>query len=271
MFRTFVDLSNCTLAATDGDIGSIEDVYFDDESMTVRYLVVDTGTWLPGRKVLLSPRSLTSQNADKGRIAVNLTKQQVKDSPDIDTERPIERKHEVALADYYGYPNYWGGPYRWGTLPYPELNALGGFTPGPAPQGMAGTVAQEVRARAEQSVNPRLHSAEDATGYAIQATDGPIGHVEDWVIDDREWAIRYLIVDTVNWLPGKKVLVAANWIERFSYDDSKVYVDMTRESVKSAPEFEPDRLDRMYEERLHRHYGKRGYWEEPAEAWRVLP
>jgi hypothetical protein len=270
MFRTFEEINNCTLTATDGEIGSVEDLYFDDEGMTVRYLVVDTGTWLPGRKVLISPRCFKRDQPEKDRLAVHLNKQQVKDSPDIDTERPIEREDEATLGHYYGYPNYWGGPYRWGDLPYPELHALGGFTPGPL-EGVSSAVAQEVRARAEQTVNPRLHSAEDVTGYSIQAADGSIGHVEDWVIDDRDWAIRYLIIDTVNWLPGKKVLVASNWIDRISYEDSKVYVDMTREAIKSAPEYHPERLDRTYEDRLHRHYGKRGYWDQPPDDWRVLP
>ncbi len=269
MLHTFTDLKHCSLAATDGDIGSVDDLYFDDQSFTVRYLVVDTGTWLPGRKVLISPRCLRQEQANDRKLAIGLSRQQVKDSPDIDAERPIERKDEVALATYYGYPNYWGGPYRWGDLPYPELNALSGFTPARHSEGAA--VAEEIRARAEQSVNPHLHSAEDLTGYAIQAADGSIGHVEEWLIDDRDWAIRYLVIDTVNWLPGKKVLVASNWIKHISYDDSMVFVDMTREAIKNAPEYDPNRLDRDYEDQLHRHYGKPGYWEAPPEAWRVLP
>jgi hypothetical protein len=108
----------------------------------------------------------------------------------------------------------------------------------------------------------RLRSARDVMGYYIEATDGDIGHVDDFLIDDSEWAIRYMIVDTRNWWPGKKVLISPEWISQVSWPDSRVYVDLTREGVKTAPEYDPSRpVEREYETRLYRHHDRPSYWE----------
>lgn len=103
---------------------------------------------------------------------------------------------------------------------------------------------------------------QEVTGYPIQAADGEIGHVEDFVLDDETWTIRYLIVDTRNWWPGKKVLVSPRWIERVSWSERKVFVNLPREIIKQSPEFTEDSLiTRDYETALHRHYHVEGYWE----------
>ncbi len=94
-----------------------------------------------------------------------------------------------------------------------------------------------------------------------QATDGQIGHVEDFIIDDETWAIRYLIIDTQNWLPGKKVLLSPRWIESVSWDESKVFVSISRKAVEQSPEYtEESLLTREYETGLHKHYNRQGYW-----------
>ncbi len=247
MLRTTKEISGAGIAATDGDIGRVQDVYFDDRSWTVRYLVVDTGAWLPGRQVLVSPISVRAGIGEQS-VSVALTKKQVEESPSIDSDKPVNRQYEEEYSRYYGYPYYWSGPYRWGE----------GATPGES--ATPGVPVAELPAY--EGGDPTLRSAGEVTNYYIEAADGDIGHVEDFLVDDREWAIRYLIVATRNWWPGKKVLVSPAWISQVSWPDSRVYVDLTREGVQAAPEYDPSQpLERDYESRLFRHYGRPSYWE----------
>jgi len=247
MLKAASNLKGMSIAATDGDIGSVQDLYFDDMTWTIRYLVVDTGTWLPGRKVLISPMSVASGDRSHA-VPVRLTKSQVQNSPSVDADKPVNRQYEEEFSQYYGFPYYWSGPYRWGSDPYPGAGAA---TAGAIPAAMVAGAG-----------DPALRSMRDVTGYYIEATDGDIGHVEDFLVDDHEWAIRYIVVDTRNWWPGKKVVVSPGWISRVSWADSKVYVDLSRDGIRTAPEYDPDRaVEREYENRLFTHYGRRNYWE----------
>jgi sporulation protein YlmC with PRC-barrel domain len=246
MLRTASHLKGASIAATDGEIGSVQDLYFDDSTWTVRYLVVDTGTWLPGRQVLISPRSLRPMT-DDDRIPVALSKAQVEKSPSIELDRSVDRQYEEEYSQYYGYPFYWSGPYRWGASPYPGEGPLS---------------TSRAMSAMPPSGDPSLRSARNVMGYYIEATDGDIGHVEDFLIDDQEWAIRYMIVDTRNWWPGKKVVISPEWITRVSWPDSRVYVEMTKGGIKAAPEYDPNRpMKREYESRLFSHHGRRTYWD----------
>lgn len=247
-------LNGRSIAAIDGDLGSLEDLYFDDLSWTVRYLVVDTGAWLPGRRVLISPLSVRGPVA--GKVSVDLTREQVRNSPPVETDKPVDRQQEEALARYYNHRYYWEGPYRWGLLAYP------GMPPVPIPAG--GPVEKEVAARAHErgAGDPTLRSARDVTGYYIAALDGDVGHVEEFLVDDQAWAIRYMVVDTRNWWPGAKVVVSPDWIKSVSWAESRVHVDLRREEIKAAPVYDPGRaFERDYEERLFEHHGRRKYWE----------
>jgi len=247
MLRTASHLKGTTIAATDGEIGSAQDLYFDDHSWTVRYLMVDTGSWLPGRQVLISPRSVLSVT-DESKIPVSLTKSQVENSPSTDMDKPVDRQYEEEYARYYGYPYYWTGPYRWGTSAYPGEGVLG--------------VAEVAGVMPPAGGDPCLRSTLNVTGYYIEATDGDIGHVDDFIVDTTAWVIRYMIIDTRNWWPGKKVLVSPEWINRVSWPDSRVYVDMSKEAIKGAPEYDADRpLARDYEARLFGHHNRRVYWD----------
>ena len=243
-----------TIAAIDGDLGSVADLYFDDLSWTVRYLVVDTGSWLPGRQVLISPLSVR-EAGDK--VMVDLTQAQVKESPPVETDRPVNRQQEEAIARHYDQRYYWEGPYRWGLLAYP------GMPPVPTAPIPAGGIAEEMAARERETLDdPSLRSTRDVTGYYIAALDGDIGHVEDFLIDDRAWAIRYLVVDTRNWWPGTKVVLSPEWIKTVSWPDSQVHVDLCRDEIEAAPRYDPSRpFDRAYENRLLEHHNRRKYWE----------
>jgi hypothetical protein len=249
-------LKDFVIHATDGELGSVHQLYFDDETWAIRYLIVDTGGWLGGRRVLISPFSIIRTDWDAKRLDVALTKQQVENSPKIDTHRPVSRQHEAAYLGYYGFPNYWGGPFLWGTAYSPTGVAVSAT---PSAKMLAARIRRE-------STDSHLRSTEAVTGYHIEAADGEIGHVDGFVVDDEAWAIRYIEVATRNWLPGKKVLVSPAWIERVSWTNSKVYVGLSREAIKDAPEYVESRpINREYENRLYFHYGRPPYWLHEAE------
>ena len=243
------DLKGCAIGATDGDIGKLDDFYFDDEFWTIRYLVTETGNWLLNRKVLISPFAIIKADLARERLNVTLTKKQVAESPSIDTDKPVSRQHEAYYHDYYGYPYYWNGPYLWGPTFNPQI------------QVAVQKRIEERREEREKASDLHLRSVNKVTGYHIEATDGVIGHVQDFIIDLETWEIRYLIVDTQNWWPGRKVLVAPRWLDRVSWNGSKVYVNLSRKAIKNAPEYHPEALNREYEEKLYDHYKRPGYWD----------
>jgi len=243
-------LTGYKLDSRDGEIGKVKDFYFDDRHWTIRYLVADTGNWLTDRQVLISPYALVAVIKEKQHIAIDLTKKQIENSPSLNSDKPVSRQFEEAYYGYYGWPLYWGGPNMWGCYPHIVRD-----------RGKWGESTQ-----GEKAWDPHLRSAHDVSGHHVQAADGEIGHVEDFVIDDETWAIRYLIIDTRNWWPGKRVLVSPQWIERVSWSKSKVFVNLSRETIKQSPEYtEESLLTRDYEAGLHRHYSRQGYWvDEPV-------
>jgi hypothetical protein len=249
-------LKGLVIRATDGELGTVDQLYFDDETWTIRYLTVDTGGWLGGRHVLISPFAVVHADWPARRLDVALTKKQVEMSPDIDTQRPVSRQQEANYLGYYGYPYYWGGPYLWGSTPFAGLGGPMQVSVERAPQNVK-----------KESSDSHLRSGEAVTGYNIEATDGEIGHVDGYVVDEEAWAIRYIEVATRNWWPGKKVLISPEWIERVSWPESKVYVGLTREAIKDAPAYvESMPVTREYENRLYVGYGRPPYWLEGAES-----
>lgn len=214
-----------TIRATDGDLGKVNEFYFDDKTWTISYIVVETGDWLAGRKVLISTAALGNIALDSCTISVNLTRTQVKSSPDIDTQKPVYRQHEVELNEYYQWP--WRGGYG------------GSFGTTPLPLSDDEVIAEQKTYVSGDRDNSHLRSSRQVTGYHIHAADGEIGHVEDFIVDDENWTIRFLVVDTTNWLPGKKVLLSPQKIQRVEWADSSVHFNLMRESVKNSPEFEP--------------------------------
>jgi hypothetical protein len=233
------------LDSLDGEIGKVKDFYYDDRYWTIRYLIAETGNWLSERQVLISPFALVGVNKEEKNFAIDLVKKQIETSPSLDSDKPVSRQFEQAYYGHYGYPTYWGGPFSWGPYHSP----------------MGDREQWKETNQSKKGWELHLRSIGDATGHHIQALNGEIGHVEDFVIDDETWAIRYIIVDTHNWWPGKKVLVATQWIERVSWDERKVFVNLNRETVKESPEFtEKSLLTREYETRLHEHYDRKGYW-----------
>jgi uncharacterized protein YrrD len=245
MLSKATTLKGYTLNSLDGEIGKVKEFYFDDRHRTIRYLVADTGNWLTGRQVLISPYALMAVSKEEQHISVDLTKEQIEDSPSLNSDKPVSRQFEEAYYGYYGWPMYWGGPYMWGV--YPSI--------------VRDRERWKESNRDEKAWDPSLRSTHDVSGHSIEAADGGIGHVEDFIIDDETWAIRYLLIDTRNWWPGKKVLVAPQWVERVSWNESTVFVNLSRETIKQSPEYtEESLLTREYETRLHQHYHRQGYW-----------
>jgi len=250
-------LHGLVIRALDGaELGAVDQFYFDDENWAARYFTVETGGWLD-RQVLISPFSVLHTDWKARRLDVGLTREQIENSPDIDTHRPVSRQHEAEYLGYYGYPYYWGGPYLWGASFYPATN--------PDIISTANAAAIAGRARGE-SIDSRLRSAEEVRGYSIDASDGEIGHLDGFILDDQTWAIRYIEVATRNWWPGKKVLVSPAWIQRVSWPESRVYVGLSREAIRNGPEYkESVPISREYENQLYLHYGLPPYWLNEAE------
>jgi len=247
-------LNGYELRSLDGNIGSAKEFYFDDRYWTIRYLVANTGNWLTGRKVLISPYSVSGIDTTSEEISVQLTKTQIEDSPPIASDKPVSRQFEDTYYGYYGFPYYWGGPFMWGYYPYPERDLS----------------KRGEHAGAANEWDSHLRSTYAVGSYHLLARDGEIGHVEDFVVDDETWAIRYLIVATTDFWPGKKVLISPQWIERVSWEESKVVIDLPRETIKEAPEYtDGSLLTRDHEIRLYGYYNRSGYWVDdllPAQA-----
>jgi hypothetical protein len=248
MLRGLKKLESYKVSATDGDLGSIVNFLIDDERWTVRYLVVDTGGIFGGRDVLISPISFRQVDHSARRFHLALTMDKIKSSPSVNLDKPVSRQNERDYYGYYGYPYYWGYSGPWGMGYYP--GAMGAAPPPPR-HDRAG------ERPGEPDADVHLRSIEEITGYHVEGTDGSIGHVKDFMVDDESWAIPYMVIDTSNWWVGKSVLIAPEWTSRISWFDRKIYVSMTRASIEKSPEWGVDApIERAYEEQLCRHYGR---------------
>jgi uncharacterized protein YrrD len=248
MIQSLNIVRDYAILATDGTLGSVSDIYFDDRSWAVRYLVVDTGTWLPGRKVLIPTSALGAPDSPRREFPVNLTREQVKSAPSIDEDKPVSRQHEADLYGYYGWAPYWGG----GAI----TPGLAGYAPGivPPPEPPAAD-------REHEQGDPSLRSGREVVGYGLRASDGDIGHVEDILIEDEGWRVRYLLIDTRNWLPGRKVVIAPDWVRAIDWTSRRIEIDHTRDQVKGSPEYnQVAGVSRAYERGLYEHYGRTAYW-----------
>lgn len=258
MLRSTNELQGYTIQATDGDIGKVRSFFFEAEDWIIRYLLVDTGTWLSGKEVLLTPDAVrTPDDWGEQSIPVDLTTEQVRNSPDIDTSKAPSRHDEIALYSHYNWSPYWTRD------PFVSQALAGRLGGAPAvPQPPSSTQPHPPHPHDEVAAGPLLYSTRQITGCYVQAMDGEIGHVEDFVLDTEAWLIRYLAVDTRNWLPGKKVLVAASCIHDIRVQDRLVVVDLPRERLKDSPEYDPNQpINRAYEERLFAYYGWPKYWQ----------
>jgi hypothetical protein len=246
MNRSLNNWVDCVVRANDGDVGKVEQFYFDDLTWTIRYMVVSTGGRRPGRNILISLAALGKPDWEKRVFPVNLTLAQVHSSPHTDIDEPLSRQHEAELHKHYAWPVYWGGGFY----------VTPGYGMATIPASAAETAAQ-ASSSGVRRVDPHLRSTREVTGCAVRATDGDIGHVEDFLVDDETWVIRYLLVNTRNWLPDRRVLVSPRWIGRISWADKAVSVDLSRAAVKKSPKFDPSKpVSLDYEVKLLGHLRK---------------
>lgn len=256
MLRSINELKGYEIIAKDGEIGNVEEFYFDDERWALRYVVVNTGGWLSGRQVLISPFSVKEISRDDRKLYVTMTKNQVEQSPEIDLHKPVSRQMEARYSDYYGYPYYWGSTGLWGAgeLPIHSMERT-------ATAMSASVESTKVTSGHRISTDLHLRSTAEVSTYNISAPDGDIGHVEDFIVEDDNWKIRYLAIDTSNWWVGKKVIISPQWISSIDWASNKVNVMLTRDGIKQSPEYDISKvLSRDYERELHRHYGQPAYW-----------
>ncbi|MEI6580213.1 MAG: PRC-barrel domain-containing protein, partial [Eubacteriales bacterium] len=231
----------------DGEIGTLTEFVFDDRDWTIRYLAVETGTWLIDRQVLISPIALSGVDLKSKYITVNLKKMQIEDSPPLYNNVPITRQFENNYHQYYGLPTYWNGP-----------NIFNFST-----NIMTESAAYKEAIQGDMGLGLDLHSTDNVSGRKIQASDGEIGHINDFIIDDEAWVIRYLVINTQNWWPGKKVLISPKWIDHIGSDEFIVYFNVLRDAVKHSLEYTDEtELNREYEHGLHKHYERKGYWDD---------
>ena len=235
-------LKGFAIEASDGRIGSVSDVLFDDRSWKIRWLVVDTGGWLTGRLILVHPSAIGQPDYRRETLPVRLTKHQIEESPSILLDKPVSQQMETDLYGYYGWDPLWGGGNYFGAYPY-ESEVL-------------------ESARDARHGDPHLRSVTEVTGYHIQASDGSIGHIETILVDDATWGVRYLVIDTKNWWFGQHVLMSPYAVRSVSWSQRDVTLRVTREQVKGSPAWDPaDIIDRSYQERLH------GYYDWPGYGW----
>ncbi len=232
MLHSVKVLQGFTVQATDGEIGTIRDVYFDDARWTIRYLVVDTGGWLLGRSVLISPISFHHPDWQARVIHVALTREQVKRSPGIEADKPISRQQEEEFYRHYDYPLYWVGPLLWGFGAFPAIGGM--FSRENGDVKPASSSAEGVGVH----VDSHLRSADEVLGYHIRASDDTVGHVDDFLFDESDWSLQFMVVDTRNWLPGKHVLISPQRIESVSWPDRHVFVNATRSAIESSLEYD---------------------------------
>ena len=246
-------LKGYAIEASDGRVGTVTDLLFDDSSWKIRWIVVNTGTWLAARKVLVHPSAVTRPDHERQELSVALSRHQIEESPSIFQDQPVSRQIENSLYDHFGWDPRWGGA---------NFGGGGIASPLSAPPYFGTSVLREHEnpGLIDDEGDPHLRSIAEVIGYHILAGDGEAGHIENLLIEDTTWDIRYLIVDTSNWWLGKHVLISPYAVSKISYTDRQIVIDVDRDKIKSSPPWDPiAMIDTYYEKRLHRHYGWRGY------------
>ena len=259
MLRKLKNLKGFTVHGRSEDLGKAKDFYFDQHYFVMRYLVIETGSWLQHEKTLISTESFEEINYQNQEIVVDLTAEDLEAGPSIKKNKPVSKVMEEKVVKHYDWPIYWASPH-----------------PSDGPAIQAGSIIREKlfdfekltdeeKQAEENEVESNLRSFNEIRGYHIQAEDKEFGHLEDLFVDEENWAIRYLLIDTRNILPGKDVLIAPEWLQNISWNKEKIYVSKTKEEIKSAPEYKEEKSDRLvhrdYEEKLYDHYNEIKYWQ----------
>lgn len=248
MLRSANEILGYRLNALDRDVGTCRDLLFDDRWWTIRHLLANTGGWMIEKKVLISPMMINKPDWKTRNIFLNVSKEQIENCPSPSEDEPVSREHERKMSLHYGIPYYWGDAGLWGPAAYPYMVEPVVPENGDGPE----------KEFPEQENDNHLRSLKEVTGYDIKARDGNIGHVEDFIMDDDTWALRYVVVDTRNWLPGgKKVILPLTWAESVSWHNAEFEMSLSRDEIENSPEFDPDKpINVEYEARVYDYYGR---------------
>ncbi len=248
MLRCITGLRGYVLAARDGEIGRCRDFLFDDQHWTIRFMVADTGKWLPGRKVLVSPMFLGEPDWSWNRFPVDLTRQQIDDSPPLDEHMPVSRRFERRYYDHYDIPIYWGGAAAWSAYP--------------TTAGLLSDEGKQDNKPEDDDEDAHLQSADDVIGYHISARDGEIGHLDDLIVEAGSWTVRNIVVDTRNWLPGRRVMFSPDWVKEVDWSDRKLTVDRYTQEIRNCSDYDPAApVNKEQEERFYDYLGRPRQWE----------
>ncbi|MCD5324844.1 MULTISPECIES: PRC-barrel domain-containing protein [Pontibacillus] len=244
------------LDANDGELGKVKDLYFDDKKWALRYMVVDTRKWLPGRKVVLSPSGIKEINVEDQLVHMNNDKESIRNSPTIEEEAPVSVQKEQEMANYYGWLPYWKGDSLWGTTGAPEMVGTE-----MAPQ--APTVTEnEFNEEADHHLRSMNEIKGDEAGYQLETADGNAGFIDDFIIEDESWKIRYVVVKTVEKLGGKRILISPDWMETVDWGKKSIPVNLDYKQIQDAPEYDPDKpVTRDDEEKIYTAFHRPKYWQ----------
>jgi hypothetical protein len=226
MLQSLNEVIGYAMSAYDGDIGECSDFLFEDRPWTVRYMVADTRHWLPGRKVLIPMIALSQPDDMARRLQVDLTIQQVKDSPPLSEDEPVSRQYEKVTFLFYGWPAYWAES-----------------SDGP------------------ESTESFLRSVKEVTGYFIQTPDKGVGYLRSLIFDNTIWAIRYLDCIFKKDSKEKALLIASDWVDSVDWLNKTIHIEMPFELIQRCPSYDSSkRITRSQEVELYDHFGREYYW-----------
>ncbi len=244
MLRSAQEIFGYVLHAEDGEIGRCRDFLFDDQDWVVRYMVADTAKWLIGRRVLISPISLGEPDWRTRLFPIRLTKNQIENAPPLHEDEPVSKQYEMEYYKHYGWPYYWIGVHTWGMAAVPGMLMDAPNEPEETKTG-----------------DSHLRDIKEVIGYNIQTIGDEIGRVEDFILDDESWTIRYMVINTGKWLPKRKVLISPTWVNSIDWAERQVKVFLSSEQVRNSPEYDPSApVNRDYEIQIYDYYGRPKYW-----------
>jgi uncharacterized protein YrrD len=258
MLRSFRNMQGYWMGAVDGRMGEVKDFYFDDQAWTIRYVVVDTGRWLPGRDVLISPAALKTVEWEEGILHTDLTKEQIGNAPSIRADEPVSRQYETDLARYFSWPAYWQSA--------DQEDASTAYLAASGTREQQEQVSRLAVRNPPPEGDPHLRSMHTLVGYTLFADGQDAGQLDDFVIDEQGWIVRYLVANVGSWWAGEKVLVVPHWLDEVDWENRQVRFAASRETISNAPRVDLSQpISREYEDQLHAYYGQARYWKAEGE------
>ncbi|MCC3144961.1 PRC-barrel domain-containing protein [Halanaerobium sp. Z-7514] len=258
MLRKLNELKAFKVQGKEEELGEVSDFYFDQDHFILRYLVLDTDCWLKKEQTLISTDEIEAIDHNKKEIKTTMRAEALENGPSLEKNQPISKIMEENVVDYYDWPLYWASTSSGGVPTIPAgtkmREKLFDFE----------TLTDEEKQAKEEELDSNLRSLNEISGYEIQAVDKSFGKVKDLFVDEEDWLIRYLLIDTRKILPSKKVIIAPEWVRHISWDKKQIFVDKSKKEIKNAPKYEEDEakelVDRDYEEDLYDHYDEPKYW-----------